>query len=453
MTVTQRALDADDLLARSRRYVLQPWATQASWDPLVFTAAEGCYLWDGAGKRYLDFSAQMTNVSVGHQHPRVVEAIVEQARRLCYLAPVHANELAPRLGELIAEVTPGGLVQSFFTVGGSEANEVAIQFARMVTGRYKVISRWRSYHGATYGALSISGGTARLSAGPGIPGAVHALWQDCYRCPFGQTYPGCGLECVEHIEQIVQLEGPDQIAAIIAEPFVGLVDDPPPEYWPRLREICDRHGILLIADEVITGFGRTGEWFGCDHFGIAPDIMTIAKGMNSGYAAVGATVVSERIADFFRERPINFGFTSGGQPLGLAACVAVIETIKAEGLVENARRLGDLLATELARLAEWHPSIGHVHGRGLWWFIELVRDRRTKAPLGATLAPSNVLAPGPLEEIRRFLLERGLLALVGGSTLRIQPPLSITEAQLREGLALVDEALSLADAATAAGRA
>ena len=183
---------------------------------------------------------------------------------------------------------------------------MAIQLARMYTGRHKIISRWRSYHGATYGALSVSGGTGRLPAGPGIPGAVHVMWQDCYRCPFGQSYPGCGLECVEHIEQIVRLEGPDQIAAIIAEPFVGMVDDPPPEYFPRLREICDKYGIVMIADEIITGFGRMGKWFGCDHFGVVPDIMTIAKGMNSGYAAVGATVVSRNIGDFFRDHPISF---------------------------------------------------------------------------------------------------------------------------------------------------
>lgn len=449
MTAKPETFDMEEVLAKSRNYVLHPWATQSSWKPLVFTAAQGCYLWDSQGKRYLDFSSQLTNVSVGYQHPRVVEAIVEQARRLCYLAPVHGNELAGRLGELIAEVVPGDLVQSFFTLGGSEANEVAIQLARMFTGRYKIISRWRSYHGATYGALSVSGGTGRLPAGPGIPGAVHVLWQDCYRCPFGQRYPGCGLECVEHIEQVVRLEGPDQIAAIIAEPFVGGVDDPPPEYWPRLREICDQHGILLIADEVITGFGRTGRWFGCDHFGVVPDIMTVAKGMNSGYAAVGATVVSQKIAEFFHERPIGFGFTSGGQPLGFAACIAVIETIKAESLVDNAQRLGELLTVELARLKERHPSIGHVHGRGLWWYLELVRDRQTKAPLVSPLKPSNVAEVGTLDEIRQFLLGNGLLTVAGGSVLRIQPPLSITEAQLREGLAIIDDALAIADAAHA----
>ena len=445
MTAKQQTFDVEALLDKSRQYVLHPWATQSSWDPMVFTAAEGCYLWDDKGKRYLDFSAQLTNVSVGYQHPRVVEAIVEQARQMCYLSPVHGNELAPRLGEMIAEVCPGDLGQSFFTLGGSEANEVAIQLARMYTGRSKIISRWRSYHGATYGALSVSGGTGRLPAGSGIPGAVHVMWQDCYRCPFGQSYPGCGLECVEHIEQIVRLEGPDQIAAIIAEPFVGMVDDPPPEYFPRLREICDKHGIVMIADEIITGFGRMGKWFGCDHFGVVPDIMTIAKGMNSGYAAVGATVVSCKIGDFFRDHPISFGFTSGGQPLGFAACIAVIETIKAEDLVGNAHRLGEILKVELAQMKERHPSIGHIHGEGLWWFMDLVRDRETREPLDSPNTPSNMAGAGPMEEIRQFLLENGLLALVSGSALRIQPPLSITEAQLQEGLALIDRALSIAD--------
>jgi taurine--2-oxoglutarate transaminase len=317
----------------------------------------------------------------------------------------------------------------------------------MYTGRHKIISRYKSYHGATYGALSVSGGAARLQAGPGIYGAVHALWQDCYRCPFGQHYPGCGLECVNHIDQLIALEGPDQIAAVIAEPIVGWVDDPPPEYYPRLREICDKHNILLIADEIITGFGRTGEWFGCDHFGVVPDIMTIAKGMNSGYAAVGAAVVSRKLAEFFHERPIAFGFTSGGQPLGFAACIAVIETMRAEGLVENARRMGDVLQVELGRLKERHPSVGHIHGRGLWWFLELVRDRQTRTPLAAAQTSHNIVRAGPAESLRQAMLQRGLLCHASGSIVRIQPPLVINETQLREGLAIVDEALALADAA------
>jgi taurine---2-oxoglutarate transaminase len=449
MTVGQRAGPSEAVLERSRRYVLHPWATQGSWAPTVFTAGDGCYLVDAEGRRYLDFTSQMTNVSVGYQHPRVVEAIAEQARKLCYIAPTLGDELSGRLGELIAELTPGDLSRSFFTLGGSESNEVAIQLARMYTGRYKVISRYKSYHGATYGALSVSGGAARLQAGPGIAGAVHALWQDCYRCPFGQHYPGCGLECAEHIEQIVELEGPDQVAALIAEPIVGWVDHPPPEYYPRLREICDRHGIVLIADEVITGFGRTGEWFGCDHFGVVPDIMTIAKGMNSGYAAVGAAVVSPAIAESFRERPIGWGFTSGGQPLGFAACIAVIETIRAEGLVDNARRMGALLAVELARLRERHPSVGHVHGGGLWWFLELVSDRATRAPLGAGPLSHNMVKAGVAEELRRAMASKGLLCHASGSIVRIQPPLIVTEAQLREGLEIVDDALTLADAAAA----
>jgi taurine--2-oxoglutarate transaminase len=447
MSIEQQASRAQEILARSRQYVLHPWATQATWAPTVFTTGQGCYLVDADGNRYLDFSSQMTNVSVGYQHPRVVAAIAEQAKRLCYIAPTLGDELSGRLAEQIAELTPGDLVQSFFTLGGSESTEVAIQLARIYTGRHKVVSRYKSYHGATYGALSVSGGAARLPAGPGIHGAVHALWQDCYRCPFGQRYPGCGLECVEHIDQIIALEGPDQVAAVIAEPIVGWVDDPPPEYYPRLREICDRHGIVLIADEIITGFGRTGSWFGCDHFGVVPDMMTIAKGMNSGYAAVGAVVVSRKIADFFQQHPIGFGFTSGGQPLGFAACLAVIETIRAEGLVDNARRIGAILEGELARLEERHPSVGHVHGRGLWWFLELVRDRQSKAPLGSAAASHNMVKSGIAEEMRQFMARRGLLCHASGSLVRIQPPLIVSEAQLREGLAIVDAALDLADAA------
>jgi taurine--2-oxoglutarate transaminase len=447
MSVEQQTSRAQEIRELSRQYVLHPWATQESWAPNVFSTGQGCYLVDADGQRYLDFSSQMTNVSVGYQHPRVVAAIAEQAQRLCYIAPTLGDELSGRLAEQIAALTPGDLVQSFFTLGGSESTEVAIQLARMYTGRHKIVSRYKSYHGATYGALSVSGGAARLSAGPGIQGAVHALWQDCYRCPFGQRYPGCGLECAEHIEQIINLEGPDQIAALIAEPIVGWVDDPPPEYYPRLREICDKHGIVLIADEIITGFGRTGRWFGCDHFGVVPDMMTIAKGMNSGYAAVGAVVVSRKIADFFQKHPIAFGFTSGGQPLGFAACLAVLETIRSEGLVENSQRMGAILEVELARLKERHPSVGHVHGRGLWWFLELVRDRPSKAPLGTGAASHNMVRAGVAEQMRQFMAGRGLLCHASGSLRRIQPPLIVTEAQLREGLAIVDAALDLADAA------
>lgn len=449
MAIGQPATRSEELLDAGRRFVLHPWATQSAWQPPVFVTGEGCYLVDAEGKRYLDFTSQMTNVSVGYQHPRVVDAIAEQARRLCYIAPTLGDELSGRLAERIAALTPGNLAKSFFTLGGSESTEVAIQLARLYTGRHKIVSRYKSYHGATYGALSVSGGAARLPAGPGIYGAVHVMGQDCYRCPFGQRYPGCGLECVEHVDQVIRLEGPDQIAAVIAEPIVGWVDDPPPEYYPRLREICDRHGILLIADEIITGFGRTGTWFGCDHFGVVPDMMTVAKGMNSGYAAVGAVVVSQKIADFFEEHPIAFGFTSGGQPLGFAACLAVLDTIESEGLVENARQLGAILEAELARLKERHPSVGHVHGRGLWWFLELVRDRQSRTPLAAAAVSHNMARHGIADDMKRFMAERGLLCHASGSIVRVQPPLIVDEAQLREGLSIVDAALDLADAAAA----
>jgi taurine--2-oxoglutarate transaminase len=445
MTVDQGATRSSEILARSREYVLHPWATQGKWEPTVFVGGEGCYLVDAEGRRYLDFSSQMTTISVGYQHPRVVEAIAAQARKLCYIAPTLGDELSGRLGELIAELTPGDLQKSFFTLGGSESNEVAIRLAREYTGRTKIVGRYHSYHGATYGALSVSGSGR---AGPGIAGVVKVLWQDCYRCPFGQRYPGCGLECAQHVDQVIEMEGPDTIAALIAEPIAMGVDYPPPEYYPRLREICDRHGILLIADEIITGFGRTGQWFGCNHTGVVPDIMTTAKGMNSGYAAVGATILSRKVAEFFDDRPLGWGFTSGGQPLGFAACLAVIETIKAEGLVENARQLGAILDVELHRLQERHPSVGHVRGAGLWWFLELVRDRTARSPLTPPGTNHNVVKSGTVaERMRGAMAARGLLCHAAGNMVRVQPPLIVDERQLREGLAILDEALEIADAA------
>jgi taurine--2-oxoglutarate transaminase len=445
--IEQQVGRSSEILERSRAYVLHPWATQGTWEPKVFAGGEGCYLIDVEGRRYLDFTSQMTNISVGYQHPRVVEAIAAQARKLCYIAPTLGDELSGRLGEMIAELVPGDLTKSFFTLGGSESNEVAIRLAREYTGRPKIVGRYHSYHGATWGALSLTGGGR---AGPGLGGVVKVLWQDCYRCPFGQRYPGCGIECAAHVEQVIQLEGPDTIAAIVAEPIAMGVDYPPPEYFPRLREICDKHGILLIADEIITGFGRTGAWFGCNHTGVVPDIMTNAKGMNSGYAAVGATVVSKKIADFFHDRPLGWGFTSGGQPLGFAACIAVIETIKTEGLVENARQLGTILDVELHKIMDRHPSVGHVRGNGLWWFLELVRDRPTKAPLTPPGTNHNVVKSGTVaERMRLAMAERGLLCHAAGNMVRVQPPLIVNEQQLRQGLAILDEALQIADAAAA----
>jgi taurine--2-oxoglutarate transaminase len=346
---------------------------------------------------------------------------------------------------MIAELAPGDLIKSFFTLGGSESTEVAIAIARQYTGRYKIISRYKGYHGASYGAASVGGNPARMPVGPGLVGTIHTLWQDCFRCPFGQTYPGCHIECVEHIDQIIQLEGPDQIAAVIVEPIVSGLDMRSTEYLPRLRQICDQYGILLVADEIVTGFGRTGRWFGCEHYGVVPDMMTLAKGMNAGYAAVGAVTVSAKIADYFEDHHLPSLFTSNGHPLGFAACIAVLKTLKSEGLVENAQHNGEVLAVELPKIMKRHRSVGNTHGRGMLWMIDMVRNRETKAPMSNATRPGTAGPDDPSNQILRHMEGLGLSVTIHGNHLRVSPPLIMTEAQLREGLEILDEGLLFAD--------
>jgi taurine--2-oxoglutarate transaminase len=445
VTLGQATRTAEELQALSRKYVLHHSAVQGTRKATLFTTGQGCYTQDASGKRYLDFSAQLTNCNLGYQHPKVVEAIVQQARRLCYIAPQQDNELDGPLGEMIAELTPGDLDKSYFTLGGSEAIEVAVMIARLYTGRYKIISRYKGYHGASYGAASVGGTPARMPVGPGLVGTVHTLWQDCFRCPFGQTYPGCHIECVEHIDQVIQLEGPDQIAAVIVEPIVSGLDMRAPEYFPRLRQICDKYGILLIADEIVTGFGRSGRWFGSDHYGVVPDMMTLAKGMNSGYAAVGAVTVNKKIADYFDDHQLGVLFTSGALPLGLATCIAVLEVVKSEGLVDNARRNGEILEVELPKIMQRHRSVGNTYGKGMLWMIDMVRNRETKAPMSSAIRPNAMAPDDPIGQIREHLMSLGLSAHFNGNNLRVSPPLIMTGAELREGLAIIDEGLLFAD--------
>ena len=437
-----------DIRARDRRYVLHPWATQGDVHAPIMAGARGCTLWDVNGKEYLDFSSQLGNVNLGFGDQRVLDAMAAQARELAYVSPAYLNAPQARLAEQIAGIAPGDLVKTFFSVGGSEANEVAIQLARLYTGRQKIISSYRSYHGGTLGTHAASGVVSSNASGLGQPGMVRALWQDCYQCPFGQTYPGCGIECAEQYEYLIQLEEPSQVAAIIIEPVrVGDgVQIPPPEFLPKLREICNRYGVLLILDEVVTGFGRTGRWFASEHWGVVPDIMTMAKGLNSGYAALGATIVGQKIADFFDDHFIHFGFTNGGQPLAFAVGSAVIEAYQADGLVAHAAEMGEVLHAELLAIQARHRSVGDVRCLGLMGALELTRNRATRESLISSIEPVNYSAPSPLERMKSLLLERGLLAPLRGSTLRVYPPLCVTEAQLRHGLAIMDEALEIADA-------
>ena len=424
------------------KYVLHSWSVQSALDPIPVAGAEGRYFWDYDGKRYLDFASQLVNVALGHQHPKVVAAIKEQADRLCTIGPSMANEPRSELARLLAEVTPGNLSMSFFTNGGAEANENAIKLARWYTGRQKIVARYRSYHGATAGAISLTGDPRRWPAEPGVPGVVRMLDPYTYRCPAGHPDPCPVCSGAPHFEEILQYEGPQNVAAVILETVVGGngAIPPPPGYLQSIREVCDRHGILLILDEVIAGFGRTGKWFACENWDVVPDIMTVAKGINSGYVPLGAMVISEPIAEWVRDKYFAGGLTYSGHPLACAAGVASIEAFQEEGIVENAAEMGQVLGDGLAALADKHESIGEVRGLGMFYGVELVKDRETREPLVPFNASGEAFAP--MARIARAALDRGLYLFTHWNVIIVGPPLTITREEIDEGLSILDEALA-----------
>lgn len=429
-------LTADEIVRLNREYTLFTWTVQGTVDPIPAVRAEGVYFWDANGKRYLDFSSQLINVNIGHEHPKVVRAIQEQAARLCFVQPALATEPRGLLGKKLAEITPGNLKKAFFCLGGAEANENAIKIARWTTGRTKILARYNSYHGATHGAIALTGDYRRLAAEPVMPGVVHVLDPYCYRCSFGWTRDTCHRECITHIEEVLRWEGPDRVAAIFLEGITGTngIIIPPDDYWPRIRSICDKYGILLVDDEVMSGFGRTGRWFAVDHWGVVPDMMTMAKGLTSGSVPLAAVVVSEPIARYFEDHSLLGGLTYGSHTLSCAAGLATVEVYQEDGLVENAVRLGKILGEGLEELKARHRSVGDVRYIGLFSAIELVKDRATKEPL-------------PSANLSKFLRERGLFTYLPLNLIFAAPPLCITEAQLNEGLAILDHALDIADKA------
>jgi len=435
--------DTNRVKTDDARYVLHSWSVRSAIDPIPVAGAEGRYFWDFDGKRYLDFASQLVNVSLGHQHPRVVAAIKEQAEQLCTIGPMMANEKRSELARLLAEVTPGDLTMSFFTNGGAEANENAIKLARWYTGRPKIVARYRSYHGATAGAISATGDPRRWPAEPGVPGVVRILDPYTYRCPAGHPDPCPVCTGAPHLEEVLQYEGPQNVAAVIMETVTGTngVIPPPPGYLQAVREVCDRHGILLVLDEVMAGFGRTGKWFACEHWDVVPDIITLAKGINSGYVPLGAMTISERIADWVRDKYFAGGLTYSGHPLACAAGVASIEAFREEGIVENSAELGEVLGDGLAALADEHESIGEVRGLGLFYGVELVKDRETREPLVPFNASGEAFAP--MAKIARAASERGLYLMTHWNVIIVAPPLTITREELDEGLSNLDEALTV----------
>ena len=447
MSPVSSRMSAQEMVALNREYVFFSWSVQSAVNPIPVERAEGIYFWDVDGKRYIDFASQLMNVNTGHQHPRIVQAIKDQADKLCYVYPGLATDVKGELGRLLAEITPGDLHKSFFVLGGAEANDNAIKLTRLYTGRHKIIARYRSYHGATYGAVTLSGDPRRLPVEPTISGVIHVMDPYCYRCPFGWTLETCHRECIDHVEQVIKFEGPENVAAIFLEGVTGSsgIMIYPDEYWPRMREIADRYGILLVDDEVMSGFGRTGEWFGIDNWGVVPDVMTMAKGLTAAYVPLGAVVVSKDIADTFEDRMLPLGLTYSGHPLACATAVATINVYKEEQLIENARAMGKVLGEELEGMKARHPSVGDVRYIGLFSVIEVVKDKETKEPMAPWNAKPSEM--GAMADVARFLRDNGLYTFVRWNWIFAVPPLCITESQLKDGLAIIDQALEITDAA------
>jgi taurine--2-oxoglutarate transaminase len=433
------------IVADAKEYVLYSWSVQDAINPIPVAGAEGRYFWDYDGKRYLDFASQLVNLNIGHQHSRIIEAIKEQADKLCTIGPPMANESRSQLGRLLAEVTPGDLAVSFFTNGGAEANENAIKLARLVTGRHKIIARYRSYHGATHGAVTLTGDPRRWAIEPGLPGVVRMFDPYTYRCPAGHPDPCPVCMGAPHLEEILQYEGPETVAAVVLETVTGTngVIPPPDGYLQAIREVCDRHGILLMLDEVMAGFGRTGRWFACEHWDVVPDVITVAKGINSGYVPLGAMIARGPIVDRIRSRFFPGGLTYAGHPLACAAAVASIEAFREEGIVENAAAVGDYLGGRLRELQDRHPSIGDVRGLGCFWGVELVKNRQTREPLVPFNASGE--AAVPVTRLAAAALERGLYLMTHWNVIMIVPPLTITRAEVDEGVAVLDDVLAIAD--------
>jgi taurine--2-oxoglutarate transaminase len=444
-------LPDEEILPLSREHVFWTWSAQARVNPLAVKRAKGVYFWDVDDKRYLDFNSMTMCVNIGHGDERVVNAMKAQLDEIPYAAPGMTTRIRALASQTVAGVTPGGkLSKVLFTLGGADANENALKLARGYTGRHKILSRYRSYHGATAGAMAATGDPRRVAWEPNLmPGVVHFLDPYRYRSTFHRTNPGVSeadfaLDYLNHLEEIIRYEGPGSIAAILIESVTGTngIIVPPEGYLRGVRELCDKYGIVMIADEVMSGFGRTGKWFAVDHWSVTPDIITMAKGLTSAYAPLGAVAMKPEIAAAFDEHVFESGLTYTSHPVSLAAAVANIEVIRGDHIVEHAAAMGPVLHKLLADLGESHPSVGDVRSIGLFGVIELVRDRQTREPM----APWNGSSP-EMTALRKFCLDHGLYLYTHWHTVLIIPPLIITEEQLREGFEVLGEALNITDGA------
>ena len=433
------SMTSEEIVALSKKHTIFEWTAQKNVAPIAVARAEGVYFWTPEGKRFIDFNSQLMSVNIGHGDPRVIDAIHEQAKLVTYVAPSFSTEPRARLGAKLAGIAPGDIDVFFFTNGGAEANETAFKIARAYTGRSKIMSFYRSYHGGTAGALAATG-EPRGWLQPPLPGFIHVL------SPHHGISRGSDTsdDALRYLEEVIQLEGPQSIAAIIMESVIGTngILIPPDGYYQGLRALCDKYGILLIADEVMTGFGRTGAWFAVDHWNVVPDIITMAKGLTSAYVPLGAVGMRRPIAEVFQDRQFPGGLTYNSHPLACAAALATIAAYEEDGLIERARQTGHLMAAMLTDLAARHPSVGAVRSIGLFGVVELVRSQKTLEPMAPFNGTSSEMAA-----LADFFRQEGLFTFVRWNYFFTNPPLCITEAELREGFAIIDRGLAITDTA------
>jgi taurine--2-oxoglutarate transaminase len=440
-------MTSEQVIDNTVKYTYGTWRFQKGWKPLHIVDAEGCYFTDANGKRYLDFSSQLMCVTLGHKNQAVIKAIEEQARKLPYIAPGYATDVRAELSKMLVEVLPDGLERFFFATSGTEANEAAFKIARMVTGKTKIISRYRSYHGSTMGSVAATGDPRRWAMEPAgkIPGVIFAPEVNCYDCPLNHRYPECEIACVEYIEHMIENES--DVAAVIVEPVVGTngVLVPPKEYMPRLREICNNNNVLFIADEVMSGWGRTGKWFAIDHWGVKPDILTTAKGITTAYVPLGVCATTAKVAQFFDDHYFSHGHTYEAHPLTIAPAIAAINELKRMNLIERSLELGEYMGTKLNQLKAKHPSIGDVRGVGLFWGVELVKNQKTKEPFN-TMADKVSGKPLLVDKVAAEMMKNGVFLQAWVSHFVIAPPLIVTKEEIDLGVKSLDQALSIADA-------
>ena len=433
-TTATPSLSGEEIVALAKKHTIFEWSAQSKVDPIPVARAKGIYFWTPEGKRYIDFNSQLMCVNIGHGDERVVRAIQEQVAVLAYANPFMATEPRARLGAKLAEITPGDIDAFFFTNGGAEANENAIKIARWYTGRHKIFAFYRSYHGGTAGAIALTGDPRRWAAEPGLPGIVHIL------NPYHGIQRGWDAAdaALAYLDEMIQLEGPNTIAGMILEPVVGTngVLVPPDGYLQGVRALCDKYGIVMIADEVMAGFGRTGKWFSIDHWGVVPDVMTMAKGLTAAYVQLGAVGMRRKIADHFRDNVFYGGLTYNSHTLACACALATIKVYEDDRLIDRAAKTGALMKTLLGELAAKHACVGAVRSIGLFGVVELVKNRKTMEPM----APFNGTSP-EMQSLGRYFRNEGLYTFVRWNTFFTNPPLTITEDELREAFAIIDKGL------------